>query len=100
MRRPAKSPDKGLSRPPFRLAEAADDARQMWVLDRHTWDGRYVRVGTLVQLEPHFAFPFGASLPPDEKAFLFPISTTSEAILYKRLERYGKTRFGWERPDG
>lgn len=106
MRRPAKSPDKALSRPPFHLASAADDARQMWVFDRHDWQGRRVAVGTLAEVEALFSNMPGfehVGQAPDVRQFLFPLPTGDGAIFYRRMARRcrerGYTRIGWERPE-
>jgi hypothetical protein len=98
MARRRKEAEKALPLPPFHLAQAAADHRQMWCLDVHRWDGRRVRVGTLDRLEPLFCPHWdGAGVfAPDERAYLFPIRTSAEMIRYKRLERYGRTKWGWE----
>jgi hypothetical protein len=101
MARRRKEAEKALPLPPFHLAQAADDHRSMWVLDRHLWNGRIVRVGALEALEPYFSPLHDGQppFPPEEKAFLFPIKTSGQMVLYKRLERYGRTKYGWERPE-
>lgn len=98
MARRRQDAEKALPSPPFHLAKAAADHLQMWCLDVHRWNGRFVRVDTLDKLEAHFCphWDGGAVFAPDEHAYLFPLRTSAELKRYKRLERYGRTKWGWE----
>jgi len=97
MARRRQDAEKALPSPPFHLAKAAADPRQVWCLDVHDDRGRRVFVGPLEELEGRLDAVSGD--PDVAHIWLFPLVSLADRARYARYARWGRTKIGWQPPE-